>query len=217
MDETRFDDLTKRLATSRSRRATLKGLGKTMLLGLGLGGPIASFAWSDGGDARTCSAGGAICQGDANCCSGDCHDPDRFGRRRCACENGQTACGTQCCAAPNICLNNVCRTPIPTPTPNLAAGTCTVGIDSCSDQGAVFCNGSDTCQCDTDTDGITRCGWGVALPGPGGQCGGCANTAECEDLYPDRAGVYCVRTIGSTSCCHGEARGFCTIPCPTSG
>jgi hypothetical protein len=46
----------------------LKGLGKSMLLGLGIGGPIAAIAWSDGSDARTCSVGGVICQGDANCC-----------------------------------------------------------------------------------------------------------------------------------------------------
>ena len=46
MDGPQFDHLTKRLAAPHSRRATLKGLGKTMLLGLGIGGPIAVIARS---------------------------------------------------------------------------------------------------------------------------------------------------------------------------
>jgi hypothetical protein len=44
VDGPQFDDLAKRFATSRSRRATLKCLGKTMAVAFGLGGPIAGIA-----------------------------------------------------------------------------------------------------------------------------------------------------------------------------
>jgi hypothetical protein len=135
MDGPQFDHLAKRLAAPHSRRAALKGLGKTMLLALGIGGPIAVIARSDGGEARTCSVGGAICREDANCCANDCLDPDRFGRRRCACESTQTTCGIQCCTAPEVCLNNVCRNPAPTatntPTPTNTPPPCTPSGGSC--------------------------------------------------------------------------------------
>jgi hypothetical protein len=43
MDSSQFDALAKSLAQRRSRRATLKGLGKAVALTLGIGGPIAAI------------------------------------------------------------------------------------------------------------------------------------------------------------------------------
>jgi hypothetical protein len=116
VDGSQFDTLAKRLASSCSRRDTLKGLGKAMAVALGIAGPIGLIARSDSSDARTCSAGGVVCREDATCCSTDCLAPDRYGRRRCACERDQTTCGIQCCTAPDICRNGSCRNPTPTAT-----------------------------------------------------------------------------------------------------
>ena len=102
MDGSQFDSLSKRLAVPRTRRQTLLGIGKAMVIAAGIGGPIGAIVASKPrADARSCSAGGSICRGDATCCSGTCQTASD-GRGRCACEDGTTTCGiyedrpTQC-------------------------------------------------------------------------------------------------------------------------
>jgi hypothetical protein len=61
MDVTRFDDLTKGLATSPSRRAALKTIAATTIGGiLGLAGMGTAFAGEKCGD-RTCLPGDICC------------------------------------------------------------------------------------------------------------------------------------------------------------
>jgi hypothetical protein len=70
MDERRFDDLTRDLARTRSRREVVKRAARTLALALGVGGPIGAVLVShEGGNAATCRAGGEICISNGNCCS----------------------------------------------------------------------------------------------------------------------------------------------------
>ena len=65
MDATRFDDLTKALATSPSRRAALKTIAATTIGGiLGLAGMGTAFA--------ACQPAGHACGGNKQCCSNVC-------------------------------------------------------------------------------------------------------------------------------------------------
>jgi hypothetical protein len=116
MDDRNFDSIAKNLASARSRRDTIKGIGKAMALALGFAGPVGTIAWTRTGDARTCSEGGAICREDANCCSETCLPPDTNRRRRCSCEIGQTTCGAVCCDAGADCVNGRCRSNTATST-----------------------------------------------------------------------------------------------------
>lgn len=120
MDSQRFDALTKSIASATSRRRLLAGLAGSSLSLLGMHRT----------DARTCSAGGAICREAATCCSGNCvTGSDR--RRRCACEIGQSACGSSCCDLGSHCEQNRCL-------PGAACGAggpCTVFVTAASYQG----------------------------------------------------------------------------------
>src|SRR4051812_791779 len=105
MDDRRFDDLTKDLARARSRRDVIKNIGRSLALALGVGGPIGAVLVSrQGGEAAICRAGGQVCTSNGNCCSQVCLPKDATGRQRCACEAGTTTCGTECCAASEVCL-----------------------------------------------------------------------------------------------------------------
>src|SRR6202035_2110212 len=65
MDPTKFDDLTKALATSTSRRQALKTIAATTIGGiLGLAGIGTAFA--------KCKDTGHICSKNEHCCSGYC-------------------------------------------------------------------------------------------------------------------------------------------------
>jgi hypothetical protein len=119
MDGSRFDSLTRAVATRQSRRAVIVALG-----GATLSGAIA-FLGRGGDAAARCRAGGEICATNGECCSNTCLSTDRTGRRVCACEKGTTTCGSTCCSAGMPCLNGVCRastatrtaTSTPTSTP----------------------------------------------------------------------------------------------------
>jgi hypothetical protein len=68
MEPTKFDDLTKALATATSRRQALKTIAATTLGSiLGLSGIGTAFA-------KTCEPNGHNCSYDKQCCSGLCHN-----------------------------------------------------------------------------------------------------------------------------------------------
>lgn len=75
MDASRFDSLTRNLATSSTRRRILASLAAGVL----------GLARTDWTGARACASRGAVCRESANCCSGLCGDRDATGRRRCIC------------------------------------------------------------------------------------------------------------------------------------
>jgi hypothetical protein len=82
MDATRFDDLTKGLATSPSRRAALKTIAATTIGGiLGLAGIGTAFA--------ACQARGHKCGNNEQCCSNVC-------------------CNLVCCGSGQTCDERIC-------------------------------------------------------------------------------------------------------------
>ena len=89
MDGTRFDTLTRELATRRRLLGALFGLAA---------GSSALAAAADAGAARrTCRLPGDKCVQGRQCCSGFCETATRRGRiRRCVCPTGLTACRGVC-------------------------------------------------------------------------------------------------------------------------
>src|SRR5205085_10161919 len=94
MEPFRFDDLTKALATSTSRRQALKALAATTLGSfLGLSGIGNVFA-------KPCTPNGKHCTSKTVCCSGFCDSATR----KCACAPG--TCSSACaCPSGQTCVN----------------------------------------------------------------------------------------------------------------
>src|SRR3954447_14903133 len=116
MDDRRFDDLTKSIAESGSRRDILKRIGKGVGLGLGIFGPLGAVLWSRGSDAALCREAGRTCRENADCCSALCGPKDATGRRECTCPPRTTPCGGNCCTAGQVCVQGTCQANTPTPT-----------------------------------------------------------------------------------------------------
>ena len=93
MDPSKFDDMTKAMATSTSRRQALKTIAATTLGGiLGLGGIGTAFA------KPTCKPNGHGCGTNKQCCSGFCDQTTGT----CACPPGTTDLNGTCCPTAQI-------------------------------------------------------------------------------------------------------------------
>ena len=92
MEPTKFDELTKALATSTARRQALKAIAATTLGGiLGLGGIGTAFG------APKCHRAGLGCDTDSNCCTG------------LFCQNGTCcSCNTISCSRNSECCTGIC-------------------------------------------------------------------------------------------------------------
>ncbi len=116
MNQDRFDDLARTLASTTSRRTVLKTLagsaagGLLALLGVG------DTAATPGG----CKASGKKCKEHDQCCSGDCVNGTCA-----ACPSGSKLCNGSCipqndccggCGSGQTCENGVCVTPQAQPT-----------------------------------------------------------------------------------------------------
>src|SRR5579862_7671411 len=105
MEPSRFDDLTKALATATSRRQALKTIAATTLAGLlGLGGIGSVFA------KPTCKPNGHGCGTNKQCCSGYCDKTTST----CGCPSGTVQLCNGTCAID--CSSSSC--------PNQASGAC---------------------------------------------------------------------------------------------
>src|SRR5690348_8911201 len=94
MEPSRFDDLSKALATAASRRQALKTIAATTLGGiLGLSGIGNVFA-------KPCTPIGKHCNSKTVCCSGASCNPTT---RKCACPSGTTLLNGACCPNANVC------------------------------------------------------------------------------------------------------------------
>ncbi len=137
MDDHRFDDFAKALATGSSRRRVLKGLAGSAAAGLlSLVGVAGTDAKPKAG--RGCKRAGKKCRADAQCCSGtcdpmtgtcvaaagpaDCADvictaekfPDPNRGCECVCLPAFVPCGTACCDSDAGCADpatGICGTP----------------------------------------------------------------------------------------------------------
>lgn len=114
MDATRFDRLTRALA---SRRGLLVGTAATLagLLGaLALGEVHPGTAQSKPKPKRKCRAPGRACSAQFDCCSRTCLRADGpngrpQGRKRCLCAKTlQLPCGGRCCSRHQTCKNGRC-------------------------------------------------------------------------------------------------------------
>ena len=216
MDGKRFDEWTKILGASRSRRATLKTIAATMLAGAGLVYREASAA--------QCLNPRHPCRSDSQCCNEQCDE----GSCRCTqlqqpckkashCCQRSALCGqvekSECAADPGVC----CQPP---------GFACSSACDCC---GAVACTDGQCCapageKCAEDND---CCGSGTCVRGhcctpPQGECDkddDCCGKAVCGGIL----GQVCCLLPGDTcdaefDCCdttvtHGcecDALGNCT-------
>ena len=111
MESSRFDQLTKALATATSRRQALKAIGATMGGILGLSGTGIAFA--------KCKGIGVKCSQSKECCLGFC-DPNTF---TCTCPLGTVLCNGSCVST--ICPDGQ------TFDSNTCQCTCSGGLTAC--------------------------------------------------------------------------------------
>jgi hypothetical protein len=153
MDPTTFDDLTKALATSTSRRQALKTIAAATIGGiLGLGGIGTALGAPkchrqgtgcdttsqcckglscQNGKCAPCTANGGTCSGNTDCCSGNC-------------SNGF------CCASGQVGVSNgTCATPCTTCSggPRCGCGQCECDRNLCETGSANFTGCSDDNGC----------------------------------------------------------------------
>ncbi len=218
MDGQRFDDLTRRFGSARSRRSVLRGFGAAVLGGLGIGR-------LGGGDAG--AAGNSDC---AHWCStyfsgadrGRCTSDAAHGRGVCSqcgpaapANNGMQLCGGVCIA----------ECPVPTESCHLR-GVCDPGTRACTNPPAPAgtpCNDGNAC---TQTDACN--GQGVCVGGNPVQCAApdqCHDRGTCDPVTgtcsnpnkPD--GTACndgnACTSGDT-CQAGVCTGGAAVACTTS-
>jgi len=151
MEPSRFDDLTKALATSTSRRQALKTITATTLGSiLSLAGIGTVFAKS------TCKANGHGCGNNKQCCSGFCDQTTST----CACKPG--TCNSVCtCPSGQLCSGGQCV--CPPGAIQLCNGTCAT---NCFSTGC-----SNSCQCVQDAAaGNYYCAQGAASQGCSSDC-----------------------------------------------
>jgi hypothetical protein len=198
MDHERFDDLTRALATSTSRRQFLK-----TLAGGAAGGLLALLGIGEAAADDTCKPNGKKCRKNAQCCSNNC-----VSGTCAACPSGQRLCNGSCipqndcctnadCASDQICQNGTCVTPC---TANggicggdgdCCSGNCSNGF--CCDPGQVGlsngscatpCSSTADCSCSArsscqqDTSGVRYCLNADAPP-----TDPCATNGECDQGY----------------------------------
>src|SRR5436189_251518 len=114
MEPTKFDNLTKALATSTSRRQALKTIAATTLGGiLGLSGLGTAFG------ATTCHRNGLGCDTNSQCCSNYCANGEK-----CTCPPAP-ACNSYCpCPSGETCVSGACTCG--------SAGDCPNGQNCCN-------------------------------------------------------------------------------------
>lgn len=182
MDGTRFDRLTKTLATSSRRSVVKTGLGT--MLGLALAGIGRS-----GADAAVLRQIGQICRKNGDCASDVCLPKDGAGRRRCgecltAADCVVPASNGECVGA--ICVDGFCEIGVLVDEPCGGANLCLVDGGVCLQDGTcagtpIGCEPAMQCQED-----------GVCDPGTG-ECT-YANKQDgtpCDTGIPNSSGATC--------------------------
>lgn len=179
MDEQRFEELSKKLATSVSRRQAVRILGATAL------GGVASLAGARGAWARQCRGAGDNCRSNAECCTRFC-DPTFH----CACPQGFVVCQDECIPAcppgqlPNPttcqceCSPAVVCSPPRVPNASTCQCECPAGSTACGQ--TACCAPDQICQngtCSFCPPGETPCG--SACCGSGYVCDAGSGTCTC--------------------------------------
>lgn len=164
MDESRFDDLAKRLATRRSRRGVLKALGTATLAALGLGMSEGTALAKDKGD---CRSAGHPCEGNQSCCTGlECRVTGPGSAARCM----EPSCTPTTCLAQGV----TCGPILDGCGGTLDCGSCSAP-QTCGGGGA-----PGVCGCTDESQSITcanRCGTVFNNCGRAVDCGPCCVAA----------------------------------------
>ncbi len=190
MDGSRFDELTRALAATASRRRVATGLAAGILgvVGLGRRGRVAA----------ACTPLVRICAAAADCCSGSCANG------RCACPPGNEPCGANTCAPvcpPDQYRGSGCRCLCRNiGQPPGSIGCPCAASSGCDGGEIVFCGGATfDCLCDTTTNGGLVCSDFFAFPEIP-----CVSTADCP------ANHACVTSFDC-------AQPFCALACGVAG
>lgn len=191
MDDRRFDALVRKLASASNRRQVLKGF-------LGLGGAAVATSLHGAEAARrpTPTPKPISCPGEQT-----------WNGVECACPNGKSNCGPDCCPDGIAeCCNNAC-----------CFGNC-YGQELCCPEGFLFCDGSCRdwgCCADDDCSGNAACdplthtcqcvadcvGKSCGNDGCGGSCGTCPGGQTCQDgACGCPSGVLCSDNACHTCC-----------------
>ncbi len=206
MDPSRFDDFTKSLARSTSRRQALKAFAATLGGLLGLGGVGTAFA--------NCKPNGIGCNTNSQCCSGGCCHG--------TCTNlGTTnncgACGHTCSSGQGCC-SGTCTDLTTTQNCGSCGNVCTGG-QICQGGQCTACTGGGSCGKDGDCCSGTCCQGTCCSPGrvclSNGTCAiSCTGRGPCSCGYcaPDTSGEnYCYsdgRLVGQCTDDSGCAKGY---------
>lgn len=190
MDSSRFDDVTKALATGQPRRQIVKGLA-----GSALASVLAWFGMGETAAAR-CRDVGENCRANADCCERNCIQTDE-NSRQCACPTGTQLCpGTRrcvgLCTGGQIFNATTCACECP-PGTQLCNGTCV--NPTCAIQGQQF--NPQTCQCQCPSGSQVCQGQNRCVPNcPPGQV---LNQTTCTCQCPSGT-VPCGGQCVSTTC-----------------
>jgi hypothetical protein len=189
MDSSRFDEFTKALVTSNSRRQVLKALAVT-----GVGGILAFIGIDVGGDAfaqkakKHCINLGHTCSSSKSCCSGNCH------KHKCACKHGTTHCGNKCMNIHSDSNNcGACGTVCP------SGQICSNGTCGCASN-QITCNG--TCT-DKNTDAKNCGACGTVCPTGQICCNGICTDAKSDINNCGQCGNKCSFPNGTVECVSG--------------
>lgn len=172
VDSSRFDDVTRVISASGSRRRLVSSLAAGAL----------GLVWLGRTEAAVCRSVGSVCREHANCCSGRCGAKDRTGRRQCVCQTDADCPGYGDRCREVACENGVCTSDAVTPVVTLAdcGGRCNGALAA----SVTLCEQTVTCP---------ECADCFALGCPGGG-GGLFGPA------PGRA-IYCLATTASDGSC----------------
>ena len=228
MEPSRFDELTKALATTTSRRQALKTIAAATIGSLlGLGGGDLAFAKN-----KTCAqwcasvfgdntAADEQCAADAAHHTGLCYTcgPASPGGTQSICcpQNSDGTCtsysSATCCGRSATCLNGSCC-----PTANVCGSTCLAA--PCDSSQCLTCDSSSgTCvgcpQGQTCQDGTCCIAGGGSCSAGTDCCSGNCCQGTCCDACSTCQGGTCVSACTSGQVC--LSNGTCATPCPSEG
>lgn len=213
MDERRFDDLAKTLASRLTRRRLIEGIAA-----LSASTAIGKLRPSDVEAARrgstptpvpaTCSDGMTACDG--GCCDGDCTSTGA------CCPAGRSVCGPTCCASPAACCDNAC----------CPDGTVCIGEELCCPAEAMcgdVCCLEGVCLDGTCCDAASVCGDSCCAAEEyqccEGACLQCCTDDDCDADSVCNASGACVPGCNGDGDCDGGTclGGVCCAGCAIEG
>jgi len=201
MDSSKFDQLTKAIATATSRRQALKAIGASVVGGiLGLGGVGTALAM--------CKGIGVKCSQSKECCVGYC-DPSTF---TCTCPIGTVLCGDHCVS--NVCPDGQ------TFDSSSCQCTCSGGLTACGSTCIDTSSDPNNCgSCGHHCPPDAACVNGTCVCSLGNTaCGGICTNLLIDNNNCGSCGHVCppdsVCENATCACLTVVCGGHCCPPCP---